>query len=143
MRDKWNFLHYPRLTSGEQRWNLSQCNRLKSKHWKITNWRLVCKVFSLAFGQLVYWSKRAKEANLKESGWDNQIVSIQSPNGYLFHKVYFTICKWLTISVLCFETMFVWSWTDKSHWVMLYCSAELMQYGVVAVCTLETLSFSL
>ena len=22
MRDKWNFLHHPRLTSGRERWNL-------------------------------------------------------------------------------------------------------------------------
>ena len=73
----------------------------KLKHWSIG-------IFHF------YWSEPVKEANFKESDWDNHIVSIQSSNGYLFHKVYFTIWKWLTIFVLCFETMLVWSWTDKS-----------------------------
>ena len=48
-------------------------------------------IFHFTFGQLAYCSERA---NLKESDWDNDMVSIQSSNGYLFHKVYFTISKW-------------------------------------------------
>ena len=44
---------------------------------------------SLAFSQILCCSERAKEANLKESDSDNHMFSIQSPNGYLFHKVVF------------------------------------------------------
>ena len=40
-------------------------------------------IFQFTSGQLVYWSEQAKVANVKES--------IRSSNGYLFHKVYFTI----------------------------------------------------
>ena len=69
-------------------------------------------IFHFTFGQLANWSELEKEANLKESDWDNHVVWIQSSNDYLFHKVYFTISKWLTISVLCFEITLVWSWTD-------------------------------
>ena len=57
-------------------------------------------IFHFTFGQLAYCLERAKEENLKESDWDNHIVSTQSSNGHLFHKVYFTISKWLTVSVL-------------------------------------------
>ena len=66
-------------------------------------------IFQFTFGQLVYWSEWEKEASLKESDWDNYMVSVQSSNGYLFHRVYFSISKSLTISVLCFEIMLVWS----------------------------------
>ena len=48
---------------------------------KLKNWS--AGIFHFTFGQHVYWSEQAKEANLKES--------IRSSNGYLFHKVYFTI----------------------------------------------------
>ena len=113
--DKSNFLHYPRLTSGEKDeiyydatdWNLHTMKNSKLKNSFVG-------IFHFTFGQLAYCSERAKEANLKESDWDNHTVSIQSSNGYLFRKVYVTVRKSLTISVLCFETMLVWSWTDKS-----------------------------
>ena len=64
-------------------------------------------IFHNTFDQLAYCSERVKEANLKESDWDNHMLPMQSSNGYFFHKAYFTISKWLTISVLCFETMLV------------------------------------
>ena len=94
-------------------WNLNTMKNNKFKNWSVG-------IFQFTFGQLVYWSEREKEVNLKESDWE---VSIQSSNG-LFHNWYFTSCKWLTISVLCinvlmlklimFWNMLVWSWNDKS-----------------------------
>ena len=60
---------------------------------KIINYKIGLVIFHFTFGQLVYWSEQAKEANLKKSDRDNHMVSIQSPYGYLFHKLYFTICK--------------------------------------------------
>ena len=88
-------------------WNLNIMKNNKLKNCFV-------RIFYFIFGQLACCSERVKETNLKKSDWDNHMVWIQSYNGYLFHKVYFTIRKWLTTSVLCFETMLVWSWTDKS-----------------------------
>ena len=101
-------------------WNLNTTKNNKLKNWSVG-------ISHFTFGQLVYWSERVKEAHLKESYWDNHIVSIQSSNGYLFHKVYFTVCKWLTIAVLCLETMLVWSWTDKSSlgYTLLFTNVQL------------------
>ena len=55
------------------------------------------------------------------------MVSVQSSNDYLFHKVYFTICKLLSIIVLCFETMLLSSWTDKSSlgYTLLFINVKL------------------
>ena len=49
---------------------------------------LVCRDILLHFWPIVYWSERVKEANLKESDWDNHMASIQSSNIYLFHRMY-------------------------------------------------------
>ena len=81
MRDKWNFPHQPGLTP-------------------------TCLLFRMGGGG---GGGGGKEAALQESDSENHTVSIQSSNGYLFHKVYFTISKLLTVSVLCFETLLVWS----------------------------------
>ena len=87
MCDKWNFLHHPCLTSLVQLTEISMLRKIINfKSWS-------AGIFHFTFGRLTSWSARAKEANLKESHWDNHMVSIQSSNGYLFHKVYFTICK--------------------------------------------------
>ena len=42
----------------------------------IKNWSV--GIFHFTFGQRVYWSERAKEADLKESDWGNHMVSVQS-----------------------------------------------------------------
>ena len=55
---------------------ISTLKNNKSKNWS-------AEIFQFNFGQLVYWSEQAKEANLEES--------IRSSNCYLFHKVNFTI----------------------------------------------------
>ena len=141
MRDNWNFLHHSCFTSGgRMKFVMMQLIEI-STLWKIINlknWSI--GILQFTFGQLVYWSERAKEANLKESDWNNHMVSIQSSNGYLSDEVYFTVCKWLAISVLCFETMFVWSWTDKSSlWYTLLFTNVLLNWCIM-VLLLETQS---
>ena len=89
-------------------------------------------IFHFIFGQLAYCLDRAKEADLKESDWDNHMISIQSSNGYLFHKVYFTISKCLTISVLCFEQMLNWYELTGVYFTTHQCLTEIMHYGAVA-----------
>ena len=72
-------------------YNATESNLNNMKNNKLKN--CFVGILHFTFGQLTYCSERAKEANLKESDKDNHVVSIQSSNGYLFHKVYFTISK--------------------------------------------------
>ena len=60
MRDNWNFLHHPRLTSGGE--GLIYRNHIDSnlntmKNDKLKNWSV--GIFLFTSGQLVYWSERA------------------------------------------------------------------------------------
>ena len=126
MRGKWNFLHHPRLTSGEKDvmyYNATDWNLNTMKNNKLKN--CFVGIFHFIFGQLAYCSKRAKEANLKESDWGNHMVSIQSSNGYLFHsKAWFPftansttttqktkrLCAWAVIlPANCFVLIENWS----------------------------------
>ena len=87
MRDKWNFLHHLAYHQGENDeiyynatdWHLNTMKNNKLKSWSV-------------------WIFHSIFANLSID--QNHMVSIQSSNDYLFHKVYFIICKWLTMSVL-------------------------------------------
>ena len=68
MRDKWNFLHHLRLTSGEKDemyYNATDRNLNTMKNNTLKN--CFVGIFHFTFGKLAYCSERAKEANLKES----------------------------------------------------------------------------
>ena len=60
MRDNWNFLHHPRLTSGEtdeiyRNATDLNLNIMKNDKLKISS----VGIFQFTFGQFVYWSERA------------------------------------------------------------------------------------
>ena len=122
MRGKWNFLHHPGLTSrgggggGGTEFIILQLIEI-STLWKIINLKkCFVWIFHFTFGHLPI---PIIQNGRKWQAWKNQIeITTWSQFKVLmaifFHKVYFTISKSLTISVLCFETMLVWSWTDKS-----------------------------
>ena len=85
--------------------------------WTLTK-KLVCRDFSLHFGQLVYWSERAKEANLKKSDWSQfkvlmaifltKFISL-FVNDYQF--LYYVLKHCLSVLELI-----------RAHWSILYCS---------------------
>ena len=59
MRDKWNFLHHPRLTSGGGGaiyYNATDSNLNAMKDNKLKNWSV--GIFHFTSGQLAYSSKR-------------------------------------------------------------------------------------